>query len=354
MPSITTQPSKQSTRLGQSATFSVTAAGSAPLTYQWSKNGVPIGGATASSYTTPVAVASDNGATFAVTVANPVGSVNSSPALLSVGPRAPIMGDWRFQGIDLPGPVSIIPPFNILVAQKITYVNQLGVPTMIGAAPGICVPGIAYDCSWLIDGYQTPSGVSGLTSVYQTDVLANLETDLDALNSPNAVITGLDLQSANQCFAVSSLQISQEGGFNLMRQWIAPTDLQAVAAQLGQESRVVTALSFNAGQLYVLSYGWQSDTTTIYEVNIVSATGDTYVSQGMSLAAQGYIITAIGGDPTDGLLLVGTRVKGDTMPRPADYADYQGLHGSLPPNIQPLSRDIFGSSPNTEIWISEQ
>jgi hypothetical protein len=353
-PNITAEPANQTTRVGQTATFSITAVGTAPLSYQWSKNGAAISGATGSSYTTPIAVPGDNGATFAVIVTNSVGSVSSGPASLTVGPRAPKAGDWRFQGIDLPGPVSIIPPFNILVAQKITYVNQLGVPTEIGAAPGICVPGVADDCSWLIFGYQAPSGVTGLTSVFQTDALAYLETDLDALNSPNTVITGLDLQSANQCFAVSSLQISQEGGFNLTRQWIAPTDVQAVAAQLGQESRVVTALSFNAGQPYVLSYGWQSDTTTIYEVSVVSATGDTYVSQGMSLAAQGYIITAIGGDPTDGLLLVGTRVKGDTMPRPTDYVDYQGLHGSLPPNIQPLSRDIFGSSPNTEIWISEQ
>ena len=74
----------------------------------------------------------------------------------------------------------------------------------------------------------------------------------------------------------------------------------------------------------------------------------------MSLAAQGYIITAIGGDPTDGLLLVGTRLTGDTMARPADYEDYQGGHGSLPPNVQPLSWEIFARDPNSNVWINEQ
>lgn len=57
-----------------------------------------------------------------------------------------------------------------------------------------------------------------MTTVYQADIFTSLENDLDALNSPNIVITGLDLESDNQCFAVSSLQLSQPGGFNLTRQ----------------------------------------------------------------------------------------------------------------------------------------
>jgi hypothetical protein len=353
-PNITTEPSNQSTRVGQTATFSVVASGSAPLSYQWSKNGAAISEATGSSYITPVAVLADNGATFAVTVSNSVGSVGSNAASLAVGPRAPQMGDWRFQGVDLPGPDSLSAAFNILVAQTETYTNQIGTPLMIGAAPGICYPGIADDCSWNIAAYSVPTGVSGMKTVFQTDAFTNLESDLDALNNPNIVITGLDLEAANQCFAVSSLQTSQAGGFTFVRQWVAPSDVQAVATQLGQESRVITALSFNAGQVYVLSYSWQSDTTTIYEVTVVSATGDTFVTQAMNLAAQGYIVTAMGGDPTDGLLLVGTRVQGDTIARPVDYVDYQGLHGSLPANIQTLSRDIFASNPNSEIWINEQ
>ena len=45
-PTITTQPANQSVQAGQSATFSVVATGSAPLTYQWRKNGTAIPGAT--------------------------------------------------------------------------------------------------------------------------------------------------------------------------------------------------------------------------------------------------------------------------------------------------------------------
>ena len=69
-PSITTQPVNQSVVTGQTATFSVVAAGTAPLTYQWKKTGTSISGATSSTYITPATTSADNGALFTVTVTN--------------------------------------------------------------------------------------------------------------------------------------------------------------------------------------------------------------------------------------------------------------------------------------------
>src|SRR5271154_5388990 len=69
-PSLTVQPSDQSVAVGQAATFSVTATGTAPLTYQWQKGGTAIAGATASSYTTPATTAADSGSKFLVVVTN--------------------------------------------------------------------------------------------------------------------------------------------------------------------------------------------------------------------------------------------------------------------------------------------
>jgi hypothetical protein len=85
-PSITTQPANQSVTAGQTASFSVAAAGTAPLSYQWKKNSVAISGATSSSYTTPATASSDNGMQFTVTVSNTVGTVTSSAATLTVNP----------------------------------------------------------------------------------------------------------------------------------------------------------------------------------------------------------------------------------------------------------------------------
>jgi hypothetical protein len=83
-PAITTQPQGQSVLPGETATFTMEATGSAPLTYQWSKNGADIAGATSNSYTTPAAQESDDGATYRVTVSNDAGNVTSNPANLVV------------------------------------------------------------------------------------------------------------------------------------------------------------------------------------------------------------------------------------------------------------------------------
>src|SRR5260370_167271 len=88
-PTITTQPANQTVTAGQTATFTVTAAGTAPLTYQWQKNGVNIAGATSSSYTTPATTTSDSGSTFGVVVTNTAGTVTSASATLTVN-AAPV------------------------------------------------------------------------------------------------------------------------------------------------------------------------------------------------------------------------------------------------------------------------
>src|SRR5256884_3170042 len=68
---------------GQTATFSVAASGTAPLSYQWKKNGTAVSGATSASYTTPASSSSDNGALFNVVVSNASGSVTSNIATLT-------------------------------------------------------------------------------------------------------------------------------------------------------------------------------------------------------------------------------------------------------------------------------
>ncbi|HZV86935.1 MAG TPA: hypothetical protein VFF95_05265 [Candidatus Binatus sp.] len=87
-PAITTQPANQSVTVGQTATFSVTATGTAPLSYQWQKNSANISGATSASYTTPATAAADNGAKFDVIVSNAAGSQTSTGATLTVNAAA--------------------------------------------------------------------------------------------------------------------------------------------------------------------------------------------------------------------------------------------------------------------------
>src|SRR5256884_7332981 len=88
MPTITTQPANQTVAVGQKAAFNVVATGTAPLGYQWQKNGTAISGATSASYTTPAMTSSDNGAKFGVGVSNSAGSVTSNAATLTVNAAA--------------------------------------------------------------------------------------------------------------------------------------------------------------------------------------------------------------------------------------------------------------------------
>lgn len=81
---ITTQPANQAVTAGQTATFSVSASGTAPLSYQWQKGGMNIAGATATTYTTPATTTADSGSKFDVVITNPAGNVTSDAATLTV------------------------------------------------------------------------------------------------------------------------------------------------------------------------------------------------------------------------------------------------------------------------------
>ena len=86
-PAITAQPASRTVPEGAAVTVSVSASGSAPLTYQWLFNGSPIGGATSASYVI-AAVQPIHVGSYAVVVKNGAGSVTSTSAVLSLQPRS--------------------------------------------------------------------------------------------------------------------------------------------------------------------------------------------------------------------------------------------------------------------------
>ncbi len=88
-PVVSAHPASQIVTEGQPATFSVTATGTAPLSYQWQRGGTNIAGANASSYTTPPTTAADTGARFRCVVSNSSGSATSNEAVLTVTANQP-------------------------------------------------------------------------------------------------------------------------------------------------------------------------------------------------------------------------------------------------------------------------
>jgi glucose/arabinose dehydrogenase len=83
-PQVTAHPANVTVSAGQPASFSVSASGTAPLSFQWQRDGVNIAGATSSTYTLAAAQLSDNGATFRAVVTNTFGNDVSNAAVLTV------------------------------------------------------------------------------------------------------------------------------------------------------------------------------------------------------------------------------------------------------------------------------
>ncbi len=78
-----TQPTNQAVCAGSPTSFSVTASGTGPFTYQWRKNGSNIAGATGSTFSLASVTASD-AATYDVAVTGTCGNAASSAATLTV------------------------------------------------------------------------------------------------------------------------------------------------------------------------------------------------------------------------------------------------------------------------------
>jgi len=173
---IGTQPQSQTAYVGQTVQFSVAATGSPTLKYQWQRNGAAIAGATASTYTTSVLTSGNNGDKITVVVTNPVNSVTSAAATLTVnaaiaptitqqpvsqavllnGPvtfsvgvsgSGPFSYQWQLNGSSLPGANSAT--YDILQVQQsnvgnysVVVTNPAGTVISAAASLTIAPPGV--------------------------------------------------------------------------------------------------------------------------------------------------------------------------------------------------------------------
>lgn len=254
--------------------------------------------------------------------------------------RAPKAGDLRFHQVDATSTIN-------------GYMDELGIPLgsngfeTFGSATGSPLWLANDPAPFQFRPFLLPSGVTGLNTGYIYGPLDSFQTYLSGsspiasttgnLSAANAVITSMSLNLSYDVFALSYIQTTQSGGFDLAQHTVAPSDFQAAATQEGAHSRVITAVSYNAGQITYFSYGWQQDISTIYETMVSTATISTASSLAQNLAAQGYIITATGSDrSSEGshVVLIGTRVQGDTVPRPMMVVPLAQLNTGLPQMFQ--------------------
>jgi hypothetical protein len=204
-PSITTQPASQTALLEASVTFSVTANGTTPLSYQWRLNGNNISGATSSSLTIPSVQTTDAG-TYSVLVGNPFSSAISSGATLALSPTPSITSQPTSQSRFLGTTAS----FSVVASGTGTLSYQW-------RFNGTSIPG-ATASTYSITSFQTTD--AGTYSVVITNAFGSATSD-DAILSitPPPSITSQPASQSVDLGSTASFSVSATGAGTLTYQW---------------------------------------------------------------------------------------------------------------------------------------
>ena len=149
-PSITTPPAAASVVTGSTATFTVVAAGSAPLTYQWRKDGIDLAGAVGATLAIPNAQPVAAGS-YSVVVTNNVSAATSTAAVLTV--TAPVVPPVITSANAAAGGLNVPFAYLITATNTPTSFNATGLPAglTVNTATGV------------ISGTPTSAGSSAIT-----------------------------------------------------------------------------------------------------------------------------------------------------------------------------------------------
>ena len=214
-PSITTQPQSVTVTVGNTVNFSVVSTGSAPLSYQWKRNGVALTGATSATLNLPTVQNADAG-NYTVQVSNPAGSATSSTAILTVNSAAT-------------SPVITLQPQSTALALG-------GSATLTVAAIG--TGPLSYQ--WYLDGVP-------ITGANQPSLTVSNAQPQDAGNYTAAVSNSLGIVSSNAA-SLSLVSASNVGHLiNLSVRGLAGT---------GSQTLIVGFIVAGSGELPVLVRGW--------------------------------------------------------------------------------------------------
>jgi len=328
-PTITGQPASQTITAGQTATFSVSASGTAPLSYQWQKSGTAISGATSASYTTPAETTSDTGALFSVVVSNSAGTATSNSAVLTVSPApvaptitsqpvgqtitagqtatfsvrasgtAPLSYQWAKNGSAISGATSASyttpaentsdngAQFSVVVRNSAGSVTSNAATLTVNAAtPGALTPNV------------TSLGF-GSVIVSNSSVLGVSFTNS---GSVNLTVSSVTISGAGfSASGISNGQIISPGQVVTLNVTFAPAATGSAIGNVtivsnASNSPVAVSLSGNGALAHSASVSWTASTSTVIGYNVYRGTvsGGPYVLVNSSLVAgTSYVDSAV-------------------------------------------------------------
>ena len=218
-PSITTQPASKTVLSGQTATFSVSATGAAPMTYQWSKGGTAIGSATSPSYTTPATTTADSGAQFTVTISNSVGQITSAAATLTVTAATTLLNasqtTLNFSSVNI-GSNSILP---------VTFTNGGNSNVTISS---VTISGAGFTASGVQSGQIVTPGKTATLNVTFTPagtgpIPGSVTVTSNATNSPASItLSGTGVQPVSHSVTLTwTASTSTVSGYNVYRSTVS-------------------------------------------------------------------------------------------------------------------------------------
>jgi hypothetical protein len=272
-PAITLQPMAQSVTAGQAATFSVAATGTAPMTYQWSRNGSPIIGATSSLYTTALTAASDNGSQFTGRVSNSAGNVVSIPATLTVKAASLPPGCLLSAGTWVTTPLTQVQTSSFRIQFDTTPAAAIenGI-TGLSAAPGAAYTDLAasvrFNPAGMIDARNGGNFFAATAIPYTAGTAYHIILDVNVgTHTYNAyVIVGSSEVTigTNLAFRTEQGSVSSLGYLNGLTVTGSDTICSAVTSTLAAATLLLnsSASSLNFGNVNVSSSSAQNITMT--------------------------------------------------------------------------------------------
>jgi parallel beta-helix repeat protein len=302
-PTIVTNPVSLTLPASSNASFTIRAAGSQPLRYQWFFNSNAISGATSAQYSLS-GIQSSNAGSYFVIVSNSIGSVASTVALLMVTNLAPyfvvnpagvsvsagasrtltglangsqpIGYQWQRNGTNMPGAT-----FTNLALTNLAF-SDGGPYTLIASN----IAGVSTSAIAQLTVFQNPTLQQGLSNQV-VDSGSTLTLTVDVVGSPTLAyawqLNGAAIPGTNSTLVISNIQPSQSGYYR-----VTITNQYGSIISTGRESVLMTPSS-------IIAWGDNSSGQTSVPANlqdVVAVAGGDYHSLALrhdgTLIAWGY------------------------------------------------------------------